>query len=105
MEGAAANGFPGAISEGEKADRLDAFMAVQAETGAARLAGKVGRTLEVLVDEIGKDGVIARWAGDAPEIDGVVYLPGVEARPGDRLTVEIVASDEHDLEGRVLPKA
>ena len=33
------------------------------------------------------------------------YLPGVDARPGDRLTVEIVASDEHDLEGRVQPEA
>ena len=105
VEGAVANGFPGAISEAEKADRLEAFMAVQAEISAARLAEKVGRTLEVLVDEVGEDGVIARGPGDAPEIDGVVYLPGVEARPGDRLTVEIVASDEHDLEGRLLPKA
>ena len=105
VEGAVANSFPGAISEAEKADRLEAFMAVQAEISAARLAEKVGRTLEVLVDEVGEDGVIARGPGDAPEIDGVVYLPGVEARPGDRLTVEIVASDDHDLEGRLLPKA
>jgi ribosomal protein S12 methylthiotransferase len=105
VEGAAANALPGAISEAEKADRLEAFMAVQAEISADRLAAKVGTTLEVLVDEIGEDGVIARGPGDAPEIDGVVYLPGVAAKPGDKLMVEIVASDEHDLEGRLLPSA
>ena len=38
VEGAVANSFPGAISEAEKADRLEAFMAVQAEISAARLA-------------------------------------------------------------------
>lgn len=105
VEGAAANALPGAISEAEKADRLEAFMAVQAEISADRLAAKVGTTLEVLVDEIGEDGVIARGPGDAPEIDGVVFLPGVAAKPGDKLMVEIVASDEHDLEGRLLPSA
>jgi len=105
VEGAVANALPGAISEAEKADRLEAFMAVQAEISADRLAAKVGTTLEVLVDEIGEDGVIARGPGDAPEIDGVVYLPGVAAKPGDKLMVEIVASDEHDLEGRLLPSA
>jgi 2-methylthioadenine synthetase len=49
--------------------------------------------------------MIAREPEDAPEIDGVVYLPGVRAKPGDKLKVEIVASDEHDLEGRLLPSA
>ena len=76
VEGAVANGFPGAISEGEKADRLDAFMAVQAEISAARLAEKVGRTLEVLVDEIGKDGVIARGPGMRQKSMGWCTCPG-----------------------------
>ena len=47
-------------------------------------------TLEVLVDEIGKDGVIAHEPGDAQKSMGWCTTRGGGA-PGDRLTVEIVA--------------
>jgi ribosomal protein S12 methylthiotransferase len=52
----------------------------------------------VLVDEVGDDAVIARGPGDAPEIDGVVLVPGAwELAPGDFIEVRITGSDEHDL--------
>jgi ribosomal protein S12 methylthiotransferase len=76
-------------------------MAVQAEISAERLSEKVGRTLQVLVDEVDEEGVIARGPGDAPEIDGLVYLPPSEVlKPGDFVEVQVTHSDEHDLWGQ-----
>jgi ribosomal protein S12 methylthiotransferase len=74
-------------------------MELQEGISAKRLKEKVGRTLRVLVDDIGDDGVaVARSSADAPEIDGLVYVenPG-KARVGDFLDVKIKDSDAHDL--------
>jgi ribosomal protein S12 methylthiotransferase len=101
VEGAPANALPGEVPEEVKQDRLEQFMAVQADISAERLSEKVGRTLRVLVDEVDEQGVIARGPGDAPEIDGLIYLPPSEIlQPGDFVDVEITHSDEHDLWAR-----
>jgi ribosomal protein S12 methylthiotransferase len=103
VEGAPANALPGEVPEEVKQDRLEQFMAVQAEISAERLSEKVGRSLQVLVDEVDEDGVIARGPGDAPEIDGLIYLPPSDIlQPGDFVDVEITHSDEHDLWARPL---
>jgi len=101
VEGAPANALPGDVPEEVKQDRLEQFMAVQAEISAERLSEKIGHTLQVLIDEVDEEGVIARGPGDAPEIDGLVYLPPSEIlKPGDFVDVQITHSDEHDLWGR-----
>jgi ribosomal protein S12 methylthiotransferase len=100
VEGAAANALPGAVPEAVKAERLERFMAVQAEISARRLAAKVGREIEVIVDAEDEAGSVARSRADAPEIDGVVYLDGVHGlAPGTRLTVRVEDAGEHDLWG------
>lgn len=101
VEGAPANALPGDVPEEVKQDRLEQFMAVQAEISAERLSEKIGHTLQVLIDEVDEEGVIARGPGDAPEIDGLVYLPPSEIlKPGEFVDVQITHSDEHDLWGR-----
>ncbi|MFZ5558779.1 MAG: 30S ribosomal protein S12 methylthiotransferase RimO [Pseudomonadota bacterium] len=100
VEGAAANALPGAVAEEVKEERRARLMAAQAQISRARLQRRVGRTLEVLVDEAGDEGAVARTAGEAPEIDGVVHLPGARGlRAGDRVRARIVAADDHDLNG------
>lgn len=100
VEGAAANELPDPVPEAVKEERLQRFMALQAEISAARLQRKVGRRMEVLIDEVDEEGAIGRSWSDAPEIDGVVYLNGdTDLQPGDRVEVEIEASDEYDLWG------
>ncbi len=103
VEGAAANHLPDPVPEELKQERLERLMALQAEISAARLAAKVGRTLTVLVDEVDETGsAIARSSADAPEIDGVVRIEdGGGLSAGEFVEVEITASDEHDLFGRV----
>src|SRR5687768_4172647 len=68
VEGAAANALPDAVPEPLKEERRARFMALQERISAEKLKAKIGRTLEVLVDEPG----VGRSSADAPEIDGVV---------------------------------
>jgi ribosomal protein S12 methylthiotransferase len=83
-------------------------METQAAISAAKLARKVGRTLEVLVDEVVVEGragnkpaatAIARSHADAPEIDGIVRVKKAKgAAAGDLLRVTVTAADAHDLD-------
>ena len=75
-------------------------MQLQQQISAARLQQKIGKTLNVIVDEIDEDGIIARSMADAPEIDGVVYvdnLSGIEVKVGQFINVTVTHADEYDL--------
>ncbi|AOU96661.1 ribosomal protein S12 methylthiotransferase [Acidihalobacter yilgarnensis] len=102
VDGAAANALPDAVPEALKQERLERFMARQAQISAARLRARIGREIDVLVDEVDAEGIVARSTADAPEIDGCVYVESqAGVAPGDRLRVEVTDADEHDLWGRV----
>jgi ribosomal protein S12 methylthiotransferase len=102
VDGAKANELPGAVSEELKEDRLEQFMAVQAEISAAKLQRKIGRTLKVLVDEANAEGAVARSAADAPEIDGSVLIAdGQHLKPGQFVDVVVEGASEHDLHARL----
>ncbi|MCM2327192.1 MAG: 30S ribosomal protein S12 methylthiotransferase RimO [Lysobacter sp.] len=99
VEGAKANGLPGAVPEEVKQERLARFMAVQAGVSRERLAEKVGREIDVLVDDVEGRIALARSSSDAPEIDGIVRVKGAKgARAGEFLRVRVTASGDHDLE-------
>jgi ribosomal protein S12 methylthiotransferase len=99
VEGAKANELPGAVPEALKQERLGRFMAVQARVSRERLAQRVGREADVLVDDVEGRVAIARSCAEAPEIDGVVRVKGAKgARAGEFLRVRLVAADDHDLE-------
>ncbi|HEX7710107.1 MAG TPA: 30S ribosomal protein S12 methylthiotransferase RimO [Sphingomonadaceae bacterium] len=107
VEGAAANALPDPVPEEVKEERYARLMEVTERISAAKLAAKVGRTLPVIVDEVGEPdedgdiGATARSQADAPEIDGNVFLRNVSAdlKPGDFVNVVIEESDAHDLFG------
>jgi ribosomal protein S12 methylthiotransferase len=102
VEGAAANSLPDPVAEEVKQERQARLMSLQAEISAERLRAKVGRRLEVLVDEAGLEGAIARSSADAPEIDGVVRIrDGGNLRPGEFAAVIVEDADEHDLTARL----
>ena len=100
VEGAAANalGLP-PVPPQVKSERRARFMELAAELSAARLAEKVGRRMQVLIDRIDDGGAVARSAGDAPEIDGGVRIGGA-ALPavGSFAQVRITGSGAYDLE-------
>jgi ribosomal protein S12 methylthiotransferase len=98
VEGAAANELPDAVPQEVREERRARFMEVQARISAAKLARKVGRTMEVLVDAVDGGEAIARSSADAPEIDGVVRVARASRlRVGQIATVKITGADAHDL--------
>ena len=102
VEGAKANELPDPVPEEVKEERRMRFMQVQAEISVRKLAAKVGRSLDVLVDEVRGTTAIGRSKADAPEIDGTVTVKGAKGtRPGDILKVRIASASEHDLQGTV----
>ncbi|GAB4474406.1 MAG: 30S ribosomal protein S12 methylthiotransferase RimO [Erythrobacter tepidarius] len=112
VEGAAANALPDPVPEDVKEERYARIMEVTERISAAKLAAKVGRTLPVIIDEVGapdEDGDIGatgRSQADAPEIDGAVYLRNVpeSLAPGDIVNVRIEDADAHDLFGVISQK-
>jgi len=112
VEGAAANDLDGAVPEPVKEERYQRLMEATARISAAKLQAKIGRTLPVIVDEVGEPdadgdiGATARSQADAPEIDGHVYLRDVPAtlQPGDIVDVLIEDADAHDLFGVPAPR-
>ncbi|MGQ5700752.1 30S ribosomal protein S12 methylthiotransferase RimO [Sandaracinobacteroides sp. A072] len=101
VEGAAANALPGALPRAVREARRDRFMEKAAAISEAKLAAKVGRTLDVIIDEADADGgATGRSKADAPEIDGRVLLRDApDLNPGDIVSVLIEDSDAFDLYG------
>jgi len=98
VEGAPANALDGAVPEEVKQERWDRFMAHQQSISTARLAKKVGKEIDVLIDEVDEDGAVGRSSADAPEIDGNVFVSSEEPlKPGDMVRVRVTESDEYDL--------
>ena len=107
VEGAQANVLPDPVPEEVKEDRYARIMEVTERISAAKLAAKVGKTIPVIIDEVGEPdedgdiGATGRSQADAPEIDGAVYLRNVPGTlsPGDFARVSIEDADAHDLYG------
>jgi ribosomal protein S12 methylthiotransferase len=109
VTGAAANLLPDHVPEAVKEERYARIMEVTERISAAKLQAKIGRTLPVIIDEVGEPdedgdiGATGRSQADAPEIDGQVFLREVPAnlKPGDVVSVTIEDADAHDLFGAI----
>lgn len=104
VEGAPANKLDGIVPDEVKQERWERFMEHQQAISTARLAAKVGREMDVLIDEIDEDGdAVGRSSADAPEIDGNVFITSPQAlEPGQMVRVRITDSSEYDLFGETL---
>lgn len=73
-------------------------MEQQQAISAERLQARIGREIEVLIDEVDEDGAVGRSSADAPEIDGCVYVSAERAlKPGDLVRARVTDADEYDL--------
>jgi ribosomal protein S12 methylthiotransferase len=102
VDGAVANDLPGHLPDALREERRRRFMEVQTEISQAKLSRKIGREMDVLVDSVGQDNIIARSSADAPEIDGQVHIHGGRAihggiQQGNILRVRVTRTTEHDL--------
>jgi ribosomal protein S12 methylthiotransferase len=103
VEGATANAIADVVPDEVKEERWHRFMAAQQAVSAEVTAARVGKTIDVLIDEVDDEGAIGRSQWDAPEIDGSVFLndaTGVKA--GDTVQAHVTNADEYDLWGEVV---
>lgn len=98
VEGAAANAIGDAVPDEVKADRWHRFMAAQQAVSAEVTVARVGKTVDVVIDEVDDEGAIGRSKWDAPEIDGSVFLNSAFGlQPGDIVRARVTNADEYDL--------
>ena len=103
VEGATANLLDNPVPEEVREERRARVMLLQEEISLGRMQAKVGKTLRVLVDEVGAREAVGRSAADAPEIDGVVHIkralqPGKpKPQVGQFIDVVVTKADAHDL--------
>lgn len=104
VDGARSNALPDHVPEEVKDERWHRFMEKAQAISEAKLAAKVGRRIEVIVDEVDDEAATCRTKADAPEIDGNLFIDDdFEAlTPGQIVTVEVDEAGEYDLWGRLV---
>ena len=100
VAGATSNAIDNPVPDEVKEERWKRLMARQQVISARRLKRKVGTRQQVIIDEAGPTVAKGRSKGDAPEIDGTVYVASRRPlRQGEIVTVKIERADEYDLHG------
>jgi ribosomal protein S12 methylthiotransferase len=103
VDGAAANGLGAPVPEAVKEERRNRLMRHQQAISRKRLKRKVGRNERILIDEVGPSIATGRSMGDAPQIDGTVFVRSQRPlRVGEIATVKIERADAYDMHGRVV---
>jgi ribosomal protein S12 methylthiotransferase len=100
VAGAASNALGDLVAKEVKEERWHRFMQRQQKISARRVKRKVGTRQQVIIDEVGPSVAKGRSKGDAPEIDGTVYVASRRPlRVGEIATVKIDRADDYDLHG------
>ncbi len=101
VEGARSNSLPNQCSEEVKHDRWLRLMEKAQVISSKKLLAKVGSIQEVIVDDVDDNGAVCRTKGDAPDIDGNLFIDQnySNLKQGDIITVMVDESSEYDLWG------
>ena len=102
VDGAAANQLDNPLPDSVREERRARFMAKAEEISMKRLANRVGKRIQVIIDRIDESGGIGRSIADAPEIDGLVRVlpaskPSKRYRVGDIIRATVISAQGHDL--------
>lgn len=101
---AAANALEGKVSPATSKARAKKLMSLQRRISKKKNKALVGRRLEVLVEGPSEESelvMVGRHRGQAPEIDGCVYLSGGLVVPGQLVNVTVTQATDYDLLGEV----
>ncbi len=103
-EGTGSFALDGQLPQRVKAQRQKKLLGIQRRISKQHQQNLVGRTLEVLVEGVSEETELlleGRWMGQAPEIDGKVYVNRGQARAGEIVRVEIEQAGDYDLVGGI----
>ena len=90
------------MDEDVKEDRYNRLMEVARQISHERGLTKIGKTIEVLIDEVDEEGAFGRSWADRPEVDGCVFVSDTDLEPGDVVLVKIEHAEDFDLWGDVV---
>jgi ribosomal protein S12 methylthiotransferase len=105
-DGTASADLPDPVPPEVAAERRDRLMEIQRRVSRGKLAAMVGSEIEVLVDGVSDESehlLAGRFYGQAPEIDGTVYLADGPASPGDFVRARVTDASDHDLAASLEP--
>ena len=104
VKGARSNNLPGHLPEEIKEERWKRFMIKAQGISERKLLKKVGTVQEVIIDEVDEDGAICRTKGDAPQIDGNIFIDKnfKDLKQGQIINVLVEESNEYDLWGGLI---
>lgn len=103
VDGARANALPDPVDPDDARERQHRLMELQRQISEEKQADKIGKTVDVLIDEITDEGAVGRTKADAPEIDGAVFLDGATSlKPGQIVQAVVEEADDFDLWARVV---
>ncbi len=104
-EGTRAAKLPDRVSAEVAEHRRRTIMEVQRELSAGENARRVGTRMEALLEGSSEESehlLVARHAGQAPDIDGVIYINEGRAAAGEFCTVQITEAHDYDLVGGIV---
>lgn len=97
-----ADPVPAAIAR----QRQDELMDLQRQISRRRNQARIGQDIEVLVEGESDESELllqGRWFGQAPDIDGLVYLADGTAQPGSFVRARVTDCADYDLAASILP--
>jgi len=97
VAGAAANALDEPVPKAVKEERWHRLMTAQQAISARRLERKIGERIHVIIDEVDDTGGVGRSEGDAPDIDGSVFVRGQNLAVGDIIEACVERADPYDL--------
>jgi len=104
-EGTGSFALDGQLPQRVKAQRQKKLLGIQRRISKQHQQDLVGQTLDVLVEGVSDETELlleGRWMGQAPEIDGKVYVNRGQARAGEIVRVEIEQAGDYDLVGGIV---
>jgi len=104
VNGAKANTLPNHLSEEIKEERWNRFMMKAQDISEKKLKKKIGTIQDVIIDELDEEGAICRTKGDAPQIDGNLFIDKdfENLKQGQIVSVKVDEASEYDLWGKVI---
>jgi ribosomal protein S12 methylthiotransferase len=88
-----------------KEERRNRLMHMQQAISAEHMQAMVGREIDVLVEGVSEESELllqGRWAGQAPDVDGVTYINQGSAPAGSIVRAQVVQAGDYDLVAKVL---
>lgn len=104
-DGAASYRLPDKIDFAVSSKRRDALMELQNGISRSNNESRVGNIYDIIIGDVSDDGIFyeGRSYGEAPEIDGLVYVAAPEPlEAGDIVPVKILEARDYDLIGEAV---